>query len=218
VRMGPKRPPIAAGLMADGSGVLRVARPAGSESLHSWAEAVLSAAPGLRIEEHEVAGPPVSGQARAAGWAEAAVLLAALEARRRGETGPGVPVTVRSPAGASATAVIAADGQVQVSVAGGDPLDPVVMRSYAYGAVHQALGWVRREGVATDDRGEVLDLTIRSFGILSATETPPVHVVIEDGEGAPVPSGDAVFAAVAAAAWVAADFAPEWPVERGGQR
>ena len=179
---------------------------------------VSAVAPRLRVEEHDVAGPPVSGHARAAGWAEAAVLVAALEARRRGETGPGVPVTVRSPAGAQATALVAADGLVQVSVSGGDPLDLVVMRSYAFGAAHQALGWVRREGVATDDRGEVLDLTIRSFGILSATETPPVQVVIEDGGGAPVPSSDAVFAAVAAAAWVAADFAPEWPVERGGQR
>ena len=37
-----------------------------------------------------------------------------------------------------------------------------------------ALGWVLTEGLAVDpDTGEVLDLTIRSFGILRARATPP---------------------------------------------
>ena len=54
----------------------------------------------------------------------------------------------------------------------GDVLDEVVLRSYCVGAVHQALGWVRSEGIAVDEAGEVLDLTIRSFGILPARDMP----------------------------------------------
>ncbi len=80
VRLGPKRPPIAAGVRADGSGVVRVGRTPGSPDLAPWAQAVASVAPGLVVEEVAVAGPPVSADLRAAGWAEAAVLLAALEA------------------------------------------------------------------------------------------------------------------------------------------
>ena len=94
-----------------------------------------------------------------------------------------------------------------MSVAAGEPLDEVVLRSYALGAAHQALGWVRSEGVAVDDDGTVLDLTIRSFGILAARDMPAVEVVVEDDRGPPVPAGDTVFAAVAAAAWLAAGLA-----------
>ena len=54
VRLGPKRPPIAAGVRADGSGVVRVARTPGV------AEAITSFAPSLRVEEVDVAGPPTS--------------------------------------------------------------------------------------------------------------------------------------------------------------
>ncbi len=66
-----------------------------------------------------------------------------------------------------------------------------------------ALGWVLTEGLAVDpETGEVHDLTIRSFGILRAKDTPPIDVEIVDDPGAPVRSAsDAVFAAVAAAAW-----------------
>ena len=46
----------------------------------------------------------------------------------------------------------------------GSSLDPVTLRSYCIGAVHQALGWVWQEGIAVDAAGEVHDLTIRSFG------------------------------------------------------
>jgi CO/xanthine dehydrogenase Mo-binding subunit len=67
-----------------------------------------------------------------------------------------------------------------------------------------ALGWVLTEGLTVDpESGEVLDLTIRSFGILRARATPPVAVEIVDDAGAPRPVSDAVFAAVAAAAWEA---------------
>ena len=84
------------------------------------------------------------------------------------------------------------------------------------GAVHQALGWVRSEGVAVDEYGTVLDLTIRSFGIIAARAMPVVEVVVEDDPGPPLAVGDTVFAAVAAAAWLAAGLPSSWPVERGG--
>jgi hypothetical protein len=71
--------------------------------------------------------------------------------------------------------------------------------------------------VAVDADGTVLDLTIRSFGILTARQMPPVEVTVEDKGGPPVRAGDAVFAAVAAAAWVAAGLPPAWPTQRGGR-
>jgi len=65
--------------------------------------------------------------------------------------------------------------RVLVRVAAGDPLDEVVLRSYAIGATHMALGWVLSESLTIDpDTGEVHDLTIRSFGILRAKDTPPI--------------------------------------------
>ena len=74
---------------------------------------------------------------------------------------------------------------------------------YCIGAVHQALSWVRREGLAVAADGTVQDLTIRSFGILKASDMPPVEVEVRAGDGPPVNGSDAVFAAVAAAAWIA---------------
>src|SRR5205823_1793011 len=69
VRLGPKRPPIAAGINDDGTGVVRIARTPGV------AEAITRYAPTLTVEEVDIAGPPTSAAIRAAGWAEAAVLL-----------------------------------------------------------------------------------------------------------------------------------------------
>ena len=91
--------------------------------------------------------------------------------------------------------------KVEVRVAAGDPLDEVVLRSYCVGAAHMALGWVLRESLTVDsETGEVLDLTIRSFDILPAGQTPLVEVAIIDDPGAARPyARDAVFAAVAAA-------------------
>jgi len=83
------------------------------------------------------------------------------------------------------------------------------------GAVHQALGWVRSEGMAVDEDGTVLDLTVRSFGIIPARAMPAVHVTVEDDPGPAVGAGDSVFAAVATAAWLAAGLPPAWPIERG---
>ena len=79
-----------------------------------------------------------------------------------------------------------------MSVSAGDPLDDVVLRSYVVGAAHQALGWVRSEGVAVDESGTVLDLTIRSFGIIPARDMPPVDVVVDDDPRPPMPVGDTV--------------------------
>jgi CO/xanthine dehydrogenase Mo-binding subunit len=102
---------------------------------------------------------------------------------------------------------------VHVTVRCGAVIDEGVVRSYCIGAAHMALGWVRREAVAVDVDGAPLDLTIRSFGVLRATETPPVHVrIVTDGRS--VNGSDAVFAAVALAAWRAAGFAPRWPTMR----
>ena len=93
----------------------------------------------------------------------------------------------------------------------GEPLDDVVLRSYAIGATHMALGWVLTEGLAVDpDTGEVLDLTIRSFGIIPARAMPPVTVEIVESSTTRRARcrRDAVFAAVAAATWNAVTRVP----------
>ena len=93
--------------------------------------------------------------------------------------------------------------RVDVRVAAGDPLDEVVLRSYCIGAAHMALGWVCSEGLAVDpETGDVLDLTIRSFGVIRPARTPPIDVTIVDDQLPPqARASDAVFAAVAAATW-----------------
>ena len=93
--------------------------------------------------------------------------------------------------------------KVEVRVAAGDPLDDVVLSSYASGAAHMALGWVLTEGLAVDpETGEPLDLTIRSLGVIRAKDIPEIEVIIVDEAGPPLArSSDAVFAAVAGAAW-----------------
>ncbi|HEY2428696.1 MAG TPA: 2Fe-2S iron-sulfur cluster-binding protein [Acidimicrobiales bacterium] len=201
VRMGPKRPPVAAGIRGDGTGVVRTVRTPGI------AEAIRAVAPGLVVEEVDVAGPPTSARIRAAGWAEAAALVAAV----RGEA------SVTAPTGAWASAAIGADGTVAVRVAAGEVLDETVLRSFCIGAVHQAVGWVTSEGVSVDGDGVPHDLTIRSFGILRARDTPEVRVeVLEPGPPGPVEAvngSDAVFAAVAAAAWIARGLPPAWPTD-----
>jgi hypothetical protein len=58
------------------------------------------------------------------------------------------------------------------------------------------------------------DLTIRSFGVLRAVDTPAIDVRMVEGMGSPVNGSDAVFAAVAAAAWIAGDLGQDWPLER----
>jgi aerobic-type carbon monoxide dehydrogenase small subunit (CoxS/CutS family) len=197
VRWGPKRPPMAIGVRADGSGVVRVARTQGI------ADAIRSIAPRWDIEEVDVAGPPTSASVRAAGWAEASVVMAALSGRAE----------ITAPNGARAGAEVTEEG-VRVRVACGEVLDEVVLRSYCVGAAHMALGWVTSEGIRVDETGEPRDLTIRSFGILRATEMPSVRVEIEPGEGPAINGSDAVFAAVAAAAWIAQGCPTDWPTHR----
>jgi aerobic-type carbon monoxide dehydrogenase small subunit (CoxS/CutS family) len=183
VRMGQKRPPIAAGVREDGTGSIVVARTPGI---------VDALAPfGLDVTEVDVAGPP-TGLLRAP-WAEAAVLTGRNE---------------------RAAASIDDDGTVHVRVECGDPLDEVVLRSYCIGATHMALGWVRSEGIAVDETGEVHDLTIRSFGIIRPGEMPHVEVEIVPSDGEPVNGSDWVFAAVARAEWERQGFPAAWPANR----
>jgi xanthine dehydrogenase small subunit len=200
VRSGAKRPPVAAGVRADGTGVVRAVRTPG------LVEAVAAVASGLVVEEVDVAGPPTSVALRGAGWAEAEVLRAGLAGERT--------VRVAAPGGGVATATVGDDGAVSVAVDAGAPLDEVVLRSYCIGAAHMALGWVRSEGVAVDAEGVPHDLTIRSFGVLRAAEMPSVAVEVRDSDAPPVPVADAVFAAVAAAEWVRQGCPPSWPTDR----
>jgi xanthine dehydrogenase small subunit len=220
VLRGPKRPPVAGGITAEGSGILRVGVTRGTEwDVDSVADAVASVAPGLAVELVEVIGPPTSLDLRAPVWAEAAVLAAGARCLADGAPGPrsDVPIEVTAPGGGRAAARIRADGSVEVAVDAGPVLDEVVLRSYCIGATHQALGWVRSEGVAVDAEGTVRDLTIRSFGILQARAMPPVTVTQMPTRGAtPVNGSDAVFAAVAAARWLADGLPPEWPTDRAG--
>jgi xanthine dehydrogenase small subunit len=231
VRLGPKRPPIAATAWFDGTTVQMrgivlgdtapflapVAWPYAVEERGEW---VSTSAP----------GPATAATLRAVGLAERAVLLeGALHAAgadrsslTRDERVASVLldtcVAVDSGAVAGARVTVDDAGRVEhvvVRVAAGDPLDEIVLRSYALGAAHMALGWVLTEGLAVDpDTGEVHDLTIRSFGILRAKDTPPITVELFDDPGAPLAhASDAVFAAVAAATWNAvSDAEGERPV------
>jgi len=195
VRLGPKRPPLAGGATAAGEGVLVVARTPGVE------EAVASVASGLAVRQVDVAGPPTALDLRAAVWAEAIALVAGA----RGSVG-----AVTAPNGASAEAELAG-GRIRALVRCGDPLDVVALRSYCIGAAHMAYSLVTSEGLAVDERGEVHDLTVRSFGVVRATETPPIEIEIDDRPGEPVNGSDAVFAAVMAATWLDRGCPPTWP-------
>jgi xanthine dehydrogenase small subunit len=196
-RRGPKRPPVAGGARADGSGVLRVVATPGI------AEVVAAVAPGLVVDAVTVPGPPTSAALRAAGWAEAVVLCA-------GAAG-WVDEVVDPRTGGRARAT-ASDGLIEVWVGAGDPLDETVLRSYCVGAAHMAWSWLTAESLAVDDDGAVLDLTIRSFGVVRAVDTPEIRVHLDAVDGPPVRAGDAVFAAVAAAGWLAAGRPPDWPI------
>jgi len=201
VRLGAKRPPLAAGLRADGTGVVRVARTPGI------ADAIRSVAPGLEVVEVDVPGPPTSSLLRGAGWVEATVLFAALAgADADGWVGP-----ITQPGGGSASARVTSTGGIEVRADAGDPLDEVALRSYCVGAAHQAASWVTSESITVDAEGQVHDLTIRSFGVLRAVDTPPISVEVVGGEGPAVPASDAAFAAVAAAVWLHQGRPPVWP-------
>ena len=218
VRRGPKRPPVAAGVTVGGGGILRIGVTDGTLTGPGWEDvvaAVALVAPGLVLEQVPVDGPPVSLDLRAAVWAEAAVVATAVRLGTPGVPVHDVAVEVTAPSGGRALVRCAVDGSLDVEVAAGRVLDRVVLRSYVVGAVHQALGWVRTEGIAVDGDGGVRDLTVRSFGILQARAVPVVRVRIVDEPDRPSVNGsDAVFAAVAAARWLADGLAPAWPTDR----
>jgi xanthine dehydrogenase small subunit len=201
VRLGPKRPPMAAGVRADGSGVVWLRRTEGAAGL------IAEHFPNWTLHEVDVAGPPSSLDVRGAVWAELSALMASVASPdERGDH-------VRSPEGAEAWARVDDDG-VRITVRCGDVLDHTVLRSYCIGAAHMALGWVRTEGIAVDETGGIQDLTIRSFGVLRAVDMPPVSVSIVDDDRPPVNGSDAVFAAVAAAAWRRDGYPTRWPASR----
>jgi aerobic-type carbon monoxide dehydrogenase small subunit (CoxS/CutS family) len=219
VRLGPKRPPIAATASFDGTTVhvegtvigdvapfvAPVAWPYVIEERGEWTSAT-------------VPGPATAPTLRAVPLAERAVLLeGALHAAGVDRTALArdervasvlLDTCIAAASGALAGARVVLDDagridRVVVRVAAGDPIDEVVLRSYVVGAVHMALGWVLTEGLAVDpETGEIHDLTIRSFGILRAKNTPPIDVELVDDAGeARGHASDAVFAAVAAATW-----------------
>ncbi len=237
VRRGPKRPPVAAGIRADGSGVLRigVGRGFGSgegpnegdgppEWFGGLVAQVAQVAPGLSVEAVAIAGPATSAAIRGVGWVEAAVLQAALDpADPAGSDDDGFGPWVVSPAaGAARARLTGADGEpvIAVEVDAGEVLDPVVLNSYCQGAAHMAWSWVTSESLFVDPEGAVHDLTIRSFGVVGAAGTPSIEVTLAPDAG-PMASGrapgtsvngsDTVFAAVAAEVWRASGWAPEWP-------
>jgi xanthine dehydrogenase small subunit len=218
VRLGPKRPPVSASAVVIGKRVTIAGSVIGPLPTPSdlpyrldldeqWSSVT---APGLRTSAALRAWPLaertvlVEGAMDAAGLRRvdlvrdertAAVLLDACAVEPTDGALAGAAVEVDA-----ATGTIA---RVQVRLAAGDPLDEIVLRSYAIGATHMALGWVLTESLTVDPgTGEVLDLTIRSFGIIRAQDMPPVEVTIIDEAGPPRRrSSDAVFAAVAAATW-----------------
>jgi len=217
VRLGPKRPPIAAtARWNDGTVEIDgVTARGGADAFTSVWPSPYRCTVSAHWREVDVIGPPVSAQVRAVGLAEQAVLvegaLAVADLDRVDLTDdPTVLDTcVRAPSGASAGARVHIDPatggleRVVVRVAAGDPLDETVLRSYAIGAAHMALGWVCSESLTVDPAtGVIHDLTIRSFGILRAKDMPPIEVDLIDDARAPLAgSSDAVFAAVAAATW-----------------
>ncbi len=215
VRLGPKRPPIAAtAVVRDGRVEIR-----GTTML---VPPVYRGPYALEVDTAwdvvTVPGPPVSNRLRAAGLAEQQVLvegaiatagldrLTLVDARGASVL---LDTLAESEDGALAGARVELDPasgavtRVLVRVDAGDPLDDTVLRSYVIGATHMALGWVLTEGLAVDDEtGEVLDLTIRSFGIIRPKNMPRVDVEIVDSRATPrAQAGDAAFAAVAAASW-----------------
>ncbi len=220
VRLGPKRPPLAVALRPDGTGVLRVGRTPGSAELGPLVARVRGLCPGVQVEEVAIAGPPVAPELRGAGWAE---LLAAIHAAGAPPAPPGTgDAHVLLPgAGRARVGVRLGEGErgrVDVEVWAGEVLDTVTLRSYALGAVHQALGMVWSEGIAVDDGGAPVDLTIRSFGILAARDMPEVTVALHQERTWPVNGSDAVFVATLAAAWLAEGLPQAWPTRRGAVR
>jgi hypothetical protein len=216
VRRGPKRPPLAIALRPDGTGILRVASTQGSADLGPLTARVHELCPGVHVEQVEVAGPPVAPELRGAGWAEALAARSALEAPAAAPGTGRARVVLPGVGSANVEVHFGAGerGRVEVDVWAGEILCRTTLRSYALGAVHQALGMVWSEGIAVDAAGEPVDLTIRSFGILAARDVPEVVVRLHEEERWPVNGSDAVFVATLAAAWIADGLPARWPTRR----
>ncbi|MBM3675457.1 MAG: 2Fe-2S iron-sulfur cluster binding domain-containing protein [Actinobacteria bacterium] len=215
VRLGPKRPPMAASAVLHGNAVEVRGRAAGPMPVPALAYALALDA---RWQHIALSGSLTSAALRAVGLAEHALLVeGALQAAGADRL---ALVDAATAAVLLDTAVLHGDGaragarveiepdtcairEISVRVAAGDPLDDVVLRSYVIGAAHMALGWVCTEGLTVDpNTGDVHDLTIRSFGIVRPKAMPTVAVEIVDEPGPPRPRvSDAAFAAVAAATW-----------------
>jgi len=195
VRLGAKRPPIAGGARADGTGVIRVAATPGIEEL------IAAVAPDLTVEQVQVPGDlATSAQIRGAGWVEAVALIALAR---------GSAERVQLPGEGWAEAEVTNDG-IHVRVSAGEVLDEVVLRSYCIGAAHMGYSLVVSEALTVDADGIAQDLTVRSFGVLRASDTPTITVEIAEQDGPAVNASDAVFAAVAAATALH-HHATEWP-------
>ena len=69
---------------------------------------------------------------------------------------------------------------------------------------------VMGEGLAVDADGIVQDLTVRSFGVVRAADTPAIEIEITAETGPAVNASDAVFGAVAAATAIHHN-ATAWP-------
>ena len=235
VRRGPKRPPLAVALRPDGTGTVRVGRSEGSADLTPLVARVREVAPGVDVETVAVPGPPVSPDVRGAGWAEVLAARCALGAPAAAAGTGRASVAVPGAGRASVELVLGGGergergergeggergerGRLHAEVWAGAVLDPVTLRSYALGAVHQALGLVWSEGIAVDAMGEPVDLTIRSFGILAARDVPHVTVELHEEDGWPVNGSDAVFVATLAAAWIAEGLPARWPTRRSAVR
>lgn len=218
VRFGAKRPPIAATARYDRGAIRIVGRVVRADTA-TFDELPCPYTLNIdsRWERVEAPGPRVSTELRAFALAEQALLVegalteagadrASLVSDRAGRALLDCVVEARTGACAGARVRIEPDGilaGVDIRVAAGDPIDEIVLNSYALGAVHMALGWVLSESLAVDRHtGEVLDLTIRSFGIIRARDLPPVTITVIDDPGPPLGrAADTVFAATAAATW-----------------
>lgn len=195
IRFGAKRPPVSGGATADGIGVLRVVSTPGID------EKIAAIAPGLTVEHVEVPTELVtSGAVRGAGWVEAVALISL--ARGHSER-------VQIPGGGWAEADVS-DAGISVRVGAGEVLDEIVLRSYCIGAAHMGFSLVMGEGLAVDADGIVQDLTVRSFGVVRAADTPAIEIEITAEAGPAVNASDAVFAAVAAATAIHHN-ATAWP-------
>ena len=209
VRLGPKRPPVAIGVRPDGTGVMRVASTAGVDA------AVARVAPGLVVEHVDVRGPRTDARFRAAGWAEALCALVAAGVRGPAGGPDGDAVHAEAPGGGWARVRLnpeLPEPCIEVEVGAGDALDATVLASYVTGAAHMAASMVCSEGLAIGPSGEPENLTVRSFGILTATAMPEVVVSVDGSGGEPRAVSEAVFAATAAAVWAHHGFPGTWPL------